>query len=500
MMIMKKRYFIGVLALLTMSCSGFLKEYSQDMAYVRSYTDLDELLIGSGYLAFDYYNEETIMFPYLPLLSDETRENISGTGTGGYSKLRDNYFGYYTWQERVDRGFDNLETVAEDGDWNSLYEHINVANMVLSEIGNQSSTNASEAAEISRIRGEAFFLRGMYYFWLVNLYGKPYETATAHNDPAVPLKLTEYIEDKKYTRNTVQEVYDQILADLGEAEDCLKNAVHKSIYRADLSAVYLLQSRVHLYMRNWTLAKAAAEEVLRFNDKLVDLNTFSGEYFLTPQCAEIIFSTGSYGLTGDRFSMKIKDFSASQDLIDAFKANDLRSDIYLYTEYPPCYPCNKYDNYQSDISDICVFRTPEAYLNLAEACFYLNDEAGACAAINTLRKNRFQVGSDYEITATGKDLIETIRDERFRELCFEGHRWYDLRRYVVDEKYPLEKTLRHTYTTYNNDDEPIQTSVYELQPGDPAYTLPIPKEVRAFDDLITNNPRNPRNVVDVINY
>lgn len=159
---MRKRIIIGVLAIVTMSCSGFLKEYSQDMAYVRSYTDLDELLIGNGYLGFAYDEEDMIMFPYLHLLSDDARENILGPGTGGYSKIRENYFGYYTWQERVDRGFDNLETVAEDEDWNRLYAHINVVNMVLSDIGNYASENTSDMAEISRIRGEAFFLRGMY--------------------------------------------------------------------------------------------------------------------------------------------------------------------------------------------------------------------------------------------------------------------------------------------------------------------------------------------------
>ena len=47
---------------------------------------------------------------------------------------------------------------------------------------------------------------------------------------------------------------------------------------------------------------------------------------------------------------------------------------------------------------------------------------------------------------------------------------------------------------------PVQTFVYELKPGDPAYTLPIPKEVRAYDDEITDNPRNPRGVVETITY
>ena len=40
---------IPLALLLLTSCGDFLKEYSQDTDYVRSWRDLDELLIGSGY-------------------------------------------------------------------------------------------------------------------------------------------------------------------------------------------------------------------------------------------------------------------------------------------------------------------------------------------------------------------------------------------------------------------------------------------------------------------
>lgn len=43
---MVRIYIVGIIALLCVSCSDFLKEYSQDLAYVNSYTDLDELLLG----------------------------------------------------------------------------------------------------------------------------------------------------------------------------------------------------------------------------------------------------------------------------------------------------------------------------------------------------------------------------------------------------------------------------------------------------------------------
>lgn len=46
---MKKYIFLYLLVWLTTSCSDFLEEYSNDLAKVESYSDLDELLIGDGY-------------------------------------------------------------------------------------------------------------------------------------------------------------------------------------------------------------------------------------------------------------------------------------------------------------------------------------------------------------------------------------------------------------------------------------------------------------------
>lgn len=51
-----------------------------------------------------------------------------------------------------------------------------------------------------RIKGESYFLRGSCYFFLVKLYGKPYAKATAGNDPAVPIKLSNNVEDKYYQK------------------------------------------------------------------------------------------------------------------------------------------------------------------------------------------------------------------------------------------------------------------------------------------------------------
>ena len=48
-MVSMKKLYIIVCVFALFGCSGFLEEYSQDKAYIRSYEDLDELLLGNAY-------------------------------------------------------------------------------------------------------------------------------------------------------------------------------------------------------------------------------------------------------------------------------------------------------------------------------------------------------------------------------------------------------------------------------------------------------------------
>lgn len=288
----------GLLVLLTIGCSDFLKEYSQDTYYVSSYEDLDELLAGDGYLPVNGCGSN--MGYFIHFLADEIEEQNSyysawgGGFASGADNFRRNLFGYYTWQQRVGQNDSYTGFITENGTWTELYRLINVMNNVISSIEDVPQVSADERLGAKRVKGEAHFLRAAYYFWLVNLYGKPYDVATAKEDLAVPLKTTESVLDIKFSRNTVQETYGLILSDLKTAEACLaETGEARNIYRADLTAVNLLQSRVHLYMQNWQLAADYADSVLVRQNTLVDLNSrqpYDG--FLSEDSEEMIFSMG----------------------------------------------------------------------------------------------------------------------------------------------------------------------------------------------------------------
>jgi hypothetical protein len=81
----------------------------------------------------------------------------------------------------------------------------------------------------------------------------------------------------------------------------------------------------------------------------------------------------------------------------------------------------------------CSFRSAEAYLTAAECAARLGKTADAVDYLKPLLQKRlnaeaFSTANDLMANMTQDELIAEILDERARELAFEGHRWYDLRR------------------------------------------------------------------------
>jgi tetratricopeptide (TPR) repeat protein len=524
---MKKIYYtLGLLLIMTTSCSsGFLKEYSQDLSQVQTYQDLDELLLGDCYLPKglfanenSYYQLYNPNFIVLHFMGDELSENTEVQSDQDGSGYRQKFFGFYTWQQNVNINYLGVETYddIEDDNWVLAYKCIGTANMVIDAANDMKTANDEDAAELTRVKGEAYFLRACYYYMLVNLYAKPYSPSTAASTPGVPIKTTAYVEDKDYTRNTVDEVYKQINSDLDQAEVDLKNVTTpKSTYRAGINAVYLFRSRIYLYMQQWDKAKDYAQKSLNMNGSLQSLIGFStSSYPLNSSSPETIWSMGS-SLLGNVLLNRPNStryapvWYISDHLYNLYDANDSRLTTFFsktddHVSGKPCY--HKIDNSSASygkyktVSDVYLLRSAEAYLNLAEAAAQLGDATTSCNALKTLRESRMSAGA--AVSLTGADLVTFVREERERELCLEGHRWFDLRRYMVDKTYPYTKEIEHSFTRYS-DTYPYhetRTDWYRLEKNDDAYTLNIPKNVRDFQNTIGSNSRPERSIVRTDSY
>lgn len=500
------------------SCKSFLNEHSEDLAYIQTLDDLDQLLMGSGYMEVNprtplkYSN---FYFPYIHYISDETQEVIGETRYSPEANIRPVIFGYYTWQKSVGESFDGLTHNDESVDWLRLYNHISTLNVVLSEIEDIDAPTATEKKKKNRIIAEASFLRAAYHFWLVNLYAEAYSPEHI-GKPGIPLKLEKFIKDTKYKRASIQTVYQTILEDLQRAEALMPSDASSSKYRISQQGILLYMSRVYLYMQEWSKAIAYAQKAISKGSTLTNINGWSKDnYFLSLANPEVLFSMGGSLVYAQLSSSSpIGAFEVSKELYDLYGDSDLRKTVYFKKESLKggqqnyhVYPVkqNPKGPYRAEVSDIFCLRLSEAYLNLSEALAMSNDLAKSNEVINQLLQMRTKVSDFHPINITDqKELISFLREERRKELCFEGHRWLDLKRYREVKAFPYKKGLVNTYTIYTKEgrNSRMQATYEYLLPAneDAGYTLPIPLEEKAINDVIVDNERVERKPTNIKNY
>ena len=496
-----KRYLILILCVLLFnSCGKFLEEFSQDLAYAESCADLDEILIGNGYMEQpEGFAKASIYgngyYPYIHVMDDDVIMTVfKKDGVTDLINEMVPYKNFYDWSDQLTIN-PKTDEEWEDKDWEKIYSHIAYLNVIIAHV----KKFTHDSVEIrNRIEGEARFLRGAYYYLLTNLYANPYVKESASSDMGVPLNLTEDIVDEYYKRNSMEECYRVIVEDLKVAADKLKGVTQPTIYRVNELAARILLSRVYLYMGEWQLALDECQKALALEGvELMDLKSFQGRekerYVLDNKNPEIVFTQG-YSATNTFYDQMsyfcICTFGGSEDLISLYnrfeeqQIKDLRLDAFFEVIGDEQYKMSKVGE---KVYDCFVIRSAELYLNKAEAEAML-DKAEAIQTIKTLLNNRFEGGIPDIDGLSGKDLVSFIRDERRRELCFEAHRWFDLRRYAVSPKYPEKKSIRHTAYDIKGKLE----GDYVLKPygEDPAWVLPIPGyEIVYNQGNLVDNPQ-----------
>lgn len=522
---MKLRYILSSIGMAWMlcGCGSFLEEYSQDKDYITSWKNLDELLMGDCYLPVNYIKQYKFFSNpgmFLHLLADEMEENNLGDGNKSVEPESHQYmFGPSTWQPRMGATENGLTFYSENREWTLFYKYINVANNVVESAKKLPQVTPDEIQGFNKVTGEAKFLRAFYYFWLLNVYGQPYDPATASTALGIPMKMTPEIQDRIFSRQTVGECYDLIVKDLLEAEQCLaKVPSQKKLYRADVTAVRLLLARVYLYMQNWKEAARYARLVVEAHPALENV-VKSGSKFMRADNPENIFSMGGNDLVR-MTSFYYQSTRISTGLYESYHENDVRRSSWFWRSGPfiACIRENHgaplsnvpetdkswyYDAYiygsssmRTPVSSLFWLRSAEAYLILTEAKAYTGEEEEAQQALKQLVSNRYREGAPERNveSLSGSDLITRIRTERRWEFPVEGHRWFDLRRYRVCQVQPEKVSLQHTYTVYRDNDtgDFLETRLYTLTEEDASWTVNIPHEVLEFNTGMPGNGNQDR--------
>lgn len=415
----------------------------------------------------DYYGRYFVLVP--DVMADDVKQNSQANRAKEYAE-------YVAFEEHF----------ITQQMWETIYAGISSANAIINNPKPEGIT-ANLDADYDQLLGEAYALRGLMYFDLVRVYGQHYGFTADASHLGVPIVL-ETDPFSEPTRNTVAEVYAQVISDLTEGVSLMGNSTRNG-NTSTLSAwaAKAILARVYLHQGDWSNAQSMANDVIENGPfALVD----SAGYIAAWQSeagysSESIFETamtetdnrGSDALGGMYNESGYGDYLPSNDWYSLLPAGDVRQglvvvDSVLTGDYAP-FRLAKYPSSTGENNTVVV-RLSEMYLIRAEAAAMQGGAANELIAlddVNTIRLRALPTATP--LVATGAALLTEIRQERRRELAFEGHRLWDLMRWEQDMVRTECTALPSACTvTYPND----------------RFVLPLPANEQDANPNITPNP------------
>ena len=340
--------------------------------------------------------------------------------------------------------------------WTAAYRVIAITNDIISAVDKVNIESSQEATR-NKIKGEALFVRGLLYFNLLRSYSREPGQLVNNFDLGVPLITEPFLSmgpDAYPARSPIGPVWAQVEKDLNEAFTLLQGkAVDDSNFpqRPTSYAAKALLARVYLYQSKWQDAVAAATWVIDqkkpalYTGEYKDLYTNGVEsiYELRYAASEAMGSSSLHAIysTVDDGWRDAEGFGNGQgsgegeliiatNLLSLFETGDKRLTVmrkaYFYGH--KVWWTTKFNGWggQFGQDNIPLIRTSEMYLIRAEANLKLASP-NFSAARNDLDALRAARGLSA-LTVGNELLADAVEKERRMELCFEGHRFFDLKR------------------------------------------------------------------------
>lgn len=356
-------------------------------------------------------------------------------------------------------------------DWSNFYKVIGQANLIIKNVKLMKDRGIydNQIAEYNRVLGQALGLRAYCYFYMTKVWG------------AVPL-ITEPvtlnngdINAFKTPRTDTLTVYKQISADLTQAENLLPASYSDAKQtRATLTkgGIDAILTDYYMWRNNVDSALITSKRILDNNSqyKLAALYDPSKDYFNGPQTD--IDNTDYAKMFIDGFSQEsifeiaysydegtisgltalfaggagTAQFVADATFASKFSSSDLRelayfkSGVQIFKQFPK----GNFDKITNNDKNVILYRLADIILLRAEAFIAKNSRQNAWNMLKLIRERAFgpaSASNPYNNNVTGptgsnemtafmalsKDEAENvILDERQKELCFEGKRWFDL--------------------------------------------------------------------------
>jgi starch-binding outer membrane protein, SusD/RagB family len=300
----------------------------------------------------------------------------------------------------------------------------------------ESLDNASEAAR-PNLEGQAKFQRALVHFEMVRLFAQPYGATSDNSHLGVPLRIESGISNT--TRATVKQVYDQIIADLKDAETKLPvtngNYPGKNAARAILAKVYFqMNDFANAYAYANLVMGAAGAATYQFVTSDTGLvRRFSAvgsrETIVKIVNQQNIFEPGS-GLRDNFrsdtrrpvlfFTSAVRGLvSANGDKRGAWISTTLQAGI------------NSLTKYNTDRFELPIVHVTEMKLIRAEAGAEVGGAALAVAVadVNDILTRAFgNTTFNLPANTAAADVIRVVRQQREIEMVGEGNRTQEIKR------------------------------------------------------------------------
>lgn len=380
--------------------------------------------------------------------------------------------------------------------WYSNYSLINRANRVIAGAALVTPTAANEA-RYKDILAQAHILRAWGHFVLLSHFSTDLTSDSALG--VIKLDFVPLVTDQ-LPRNTNGEVFALINEDLNFVSSLSTNAANPSRTLVSTDFVKAFRARMAAYRGNYAAVTALADELI-------------AAYPLTPRSATVADQNTSLYLniwtdvaiptaTQNEVIFKLERVPGNR-LINATWAsvnstvngspfyemstvlynllnntNDIRRRAFLSPSSDPATNRLVIGKYPGSggivqLNDIKIFRTPEMYFLKAEALAEASNFTGVAAQLQSVTNARFVAGTApvIAVPASKQAAFAEILKQRRIELCFEGHRYLDLKRLGVKAGVSIDRA-------------PADCSVYNactIPNTDFRFTMPIP-----FTELSAN--------------
>jgi hypothetical protein len=305
--------------------------------------------------------------------------------------------------------------------WGVIYSMSYIASFLYEELPNIEISQAN----FDEITASASFLRAYAYFVGAYTYG------------GLPIVTTTSVdENRSIPRARLDETLAFVESELLYALDKLPTQAFNS-GEVTNGAVKALLARYYLYISNWSEAERYATDVIEGNGTATYLlePSFADAVsdFSTESILEIVYSANDNPGTSTNFSINnlfvgrreiipstemvlaLQNDGGDRNVVLEFDGNNARGADNGWTviRYGP------FDNIQ-------VLRLAEMYLIRAEARAQQDNISGGNSAAADINVVRQRAGVPLIEGLSKNQVLLAIENERRMELCFEGHRWYDL--------------------------------------------------------------------------